>query len=229
MLTTDWIFVIAGLVLASLLVFFIVFWFNRDPERRVPVSTGRSISIASPSDGRVLYVRQFQPGSLPVPRKFNTDVYLSELEQIAAFSHGGYLIGIYLSPFDVHTTRAPISGRVTLSEHQKGHFFSKSLFRLKTRDERSICIIEGSSLTLGVVQMAAYAVRRVVLTIKAGSEVKIGQRIGRIKMGSQVDLILPHDKRLEILVKPGDRVRAGETVVTVLNKDQLYRDKTTTQ
>lgn len=232
---SDWIFLIAGSTLASLAVFFLVFWFNRDPERHVPAPAGRSISIVSPSDGRVLYVRQFQPESLPTPRKFNTDVYLSELDKIAAFPNGGFLIGIYLSPFDVHVTRAPISGRVTLSEHQEGHFFSKALFDLKTRDERSTCIIEGNALTVGVVQMAAYAVRRVILTIKAGSEVQVGQRIGKIKMGSQVDLILSHDERLRILVKPGDKVRAGETVVTVLDKaentgeNQPHNDKTAIQ
>lgn len=229
---SDWIFLIAGLTLASLAVFFLVFWFNRDPERRVPATIDHSISIVSPSDGKVLYIRQFQPESLPTPRKFNTDIYLSELDKIAVFSNGGYLIGIYLSPFDVHVTRAPISGRVILSEHQKGHFFSKALFGLKTHDERNTCIIEGTGLTVGVVQMAAYVVRRVILTVKAGSEVQIGQRIGKIKMGSQVDLIVSHDERLRILVKPGDKVRAGETVITVLDKaentdgSQLHNDKT---
>jgi phosphatidylserine decarboxylase len=120
----------------------------------------------------------------------------------------------------VHVTRAPLSGNVTFIRYRRGHLFSRELLRFMTIDEMSTCLIKGDTITVGIVQMAAYIVRRVVLNVQKGDKVEIGSRIGRIKMGSQVDLILTDCAGLRILTKPGDRVRAGVSVIAGIQDDK---------
>jgi phosphatidylserine decarboxylase len=86
----------------------------------------------------------------------------------------------------------------------------------KTTDEQVICIVDNGKINVVIVQMAAYMIRRVISYVQKGEEVTTGQRIGRIKFGSQVDLVLPNRKDLDIIVKPGDRLKAGETIVAIL-------------
>jgi phosphatidylserine decarboxylase len=220
---------LASLLAGAISLFLI--WFNRDPERQGPLSTLSMPSssatnnyklIVSPSDGKVLYIRKFNSGRVPISRKFKMEVALNELKDTAIVSSNSscYLIGIYLSPFDVHVTRAPISGKVTFVHYRKGHLFSRELLRFMTIDEMSTCVIKSDSITVGIVQMAAYVVRRVVLNIHEGDELEVGSRIGRIKMGSQVDLILTNHAGLRILTKPGDRVRAGVSVIAMIQGEK---------
>jgi phosphatidylserine decarboxylase len=203
--------------LASAIVFFI-FWFNRNPDRSYPDFFMKELEakdrlILSPSDGRVLYIRKFSPGSVPVSTKFKKEFAITELEDTHLVDMKKLVIGIYLSPFDVHITRAPISGSVTLTKFRKGRFFSRNLVRFTTLDEMSTCVIKGRITSVAVVQLAAYAVRRVVLDINIGQTVVSGDRIGKIRMGSQVDLVLEDHEALQIFVKPGDKVRAGQSLI----------------
>jgi phosphatidylserine decarboxylase len=193
--------------------------FNRDPERNPPAKDN---VIVSPADGRIIYVERFESGCIPAPRKFGKEIHLKELVDLNAFPNGGHLIGIYLSPFDVHVVRAPVAGRVVFTSHWSGHFFSKewSAFKWIT-DERRTSIIEGKDTRVGVVQMAAYLVRRVILYVRINRTVKLGERIGKIKLGSQVDLILANEAGLNIVAECGSKVRAGESVVAVFKQVSL--------
>lgn len=186
------------------------FFFNRDPER---FSTQIKSNILSPADGRVVYVKRISSNTTPVAHKFNRDIHLHELNEINEFSDGYYHIGIYLSPFDIHVTRIPIFGKVLLVSHITGNFFSKDLLRLKTKDERYACIIKNTDVTVGVVHMAAYITRRIILYVYLNQNVKMGQRMGRIKLGSQVDIIISCNKNIKVISKPGDKLRAGESII----------------
>ena len=200
-----------GLLFTILSIIWFILWFNRNPKRFPPTSN----VIVSPADGTVIYVKEVKPGVKPTPQKFGKDIQLDELNGINLFSNGFYIIGIYLSAWDVHVTRAPISGRIISIRNKRGRLFSKSLFHFKTLDERSTCIIQGVDNTVGVVHMAAYLVRRIVLSVEAWKAVRIGEPIGKIRLGSQVDLIISQIDNIIVKIKAGDRVRAGESIVAV--------------
>ena len=211
-----WLGYATPIILLTCMAAFLFIWFSRNPDRSPPLKNG---IIVSPADGRILYIKEFRAGDCPVSRKFTMNVRLEELKDVKAFSHGASLIGIYLSPLDVHVTRAPISGRVILRGHIIGQLFSKTLLGFKTADERATCVIQGNEgITVGIVHMAAYFVRRVILSIGTDSHVSIGERIGKIRLGSQVDIVLPKDFEYSIIVKAGDRVKAGESIIATLNQ-----------
>ena len=211
-----WLAYTISIILLAFIAAFFFIWFNRNPIRNPPLQNG---IIVSPADGRILYVKDFRAGDCPISRKFTMDVRLEELGQLQAFSEGVCLIGIYLSPFDVHVTRAPISGRVILTEHFIGQLFSRTLLGFKTADERATCVIKGNEgVTVAVIHMAAYFVRRVIMGIRKNSQVTMGERIGKIRLGSQVDIVLPKNLGNTIIVKPGDRVKAGESIIATFNQ-----------
>jgi phosphatidylserine decarboxylase len=203
--------ILIALLFTILAIILFIVWFNRNPSRFPPANN----VIVSPADGTVIYVKEVKPGVKPTPQKFGRDIQLDELNGINLFSNGFYIIGIYLSAWDVHVTRAPISGRIISIRNKRGRLFSKGLFHLKTLDERSTCIIQGVDTTVGVVHMAAYLVRRIVLNVETCKAVRIGEPIGKIRLGSQVDLIISQIDRIIVKIKAGDRVRAGESIVAV--------------
>jgi phosphatidylserine decarboxylase len=196
-------------IIATACILFIVI-FNRDPER-FPLNIKNS--IVAPADGKVIYVKKITSKTTPIVHKFNKNIHLTELNEIDEFINGYYHIGIYLSPFDIHVTRIPISGKVLLVSHVIGNFFSKDILKLKTIDERYTCIIKNIDITVGVIHMAAYLTRKIVLNIYLNQNVKIGQRMGRIKLGSQVDIIISCKKDIKVILKPGDKLRAGESII----------------
>ena len=83
-------------------------------------------------------------------------------------------------------------------------------------NERATLLIDRGDVTIGVVQIASRLVRRIVSYVSEGEEVELGTRIGAIRFGSQVDVVLPRRDNLQVTVRPGDRVRAGESTVAVL-------------
>lgn len=186
--------------------------FYRDPDRRLPNPHG---AIVSPADGEVLYVRESHGGRLPVATKHGHNYTLRELTKTPLQSEEAVDIGIGMSFLDVHVNRAPIAGRVTLRRHFPGRF--GSLRRLETifENERATTVIERAGLQVAVVQIASRLVRQIAVFVREGQDVTLGQRIGVIRLGSQVDLVLPAREDLKVLVKPGERVRAGESIVAV--------------
>jgi phosphatidylserine decarboxylase len=191
--------------LAALMLFFF-----RDPERIPPEEDG---VILSPADGQVIYVKKVEPGSHFVSIKAGTKYPLEELIQNPWPAQGGHLIGIEMNVMDVHVNRAPVAGRVTLCKEIKGGFPGLGKQNAEIRSQRAVTLIDAGNLTVAVVQIASRFVRGIVSYVKEGQEVAIGERIGMIRFGSQVDLAIPDAVDYAIAVEPGQVVRAGQTVL----------------
>lgn len=218
-MAVNLIFLFATIVLTLALTVCFLLWFRRDPDRQPP---RKNNIIVSPADGTVIYVERFEAGNLPVPKKFGRKNELGRFGDFkTAFDNGGHIIGIYLSPFNVHVTRAPISGCVLFTGRRAGKLISKKLLEFKTDDEITLCIIQGNGVIVGVVQMAAYIARRALSYLESHQHVNIGERIGKIRLGSQVDLIVSDKTGMRIIVKPGNKVRAGESIIAAFELNSL--------
>jgi phosphatidylserine decarboxylase len=186
--------------------------FYRDPDRIPP--TGDDV-VVSPADGTILYVHEVTGGELPVVAKNGRPYHLEELTKTTLHASDAAVIGIGLNFLDVHVNRAPIAGRITLQERFPGHFGSLRNPAMIFENERTTIVIERAGLQVAVVLIASRLVRRIVLFLKKGDEVDIGQRIGAIRFGSQADLVIPANDALRVMVRPGDSVVAGETVLAL--------------
>jgi len=169
---------------------FTIFFF-RDPDRTVPPGED---TLVSPADGKVVVIQDTVEDH---------------------FIHGkAKLISIFLSVFDVHVNRAPMSGTVGFFQYQPGRFVPAYKKIASTDNEQTIIGIERDSTRIVVKQIAGILARRIVCYLREGFRVKKGERIGMIKFGSRVDLFLPSDA--EILVRLNQKVKGGETVVARL-------------
>jgi phosphatidylserine decarboxylase len=187
--------------------------FYRDPERTPP--DGDRL-VVSPADGEIVYVKRSQDGRLPVTSKHGGDVALEELTHTVMHEGDAVVVGIAMSFLDVHVNRAPIAGRVLLRRHFPGCFGSLRRPEMVLQNERSTTLIAGAELEVAVVQIASRLVRQIASYVSQGDEVKLGQRIGIIRLGSQVDVVLPHRRDLSVLVSKGDRVSAGTSVIATV-------------
>lgn len=168
--------------IAFLVLGLFVTYFFRDPERNF---AGGPRMVASPADGKVVSVRK-------------------EGEQEA--------LSIFLSVFNVHVNRSPMAGVVSQVRYISGKFMGAFYEKASLENERNSITIQrpdGSQITF--IQIAGLIARRIVCWKKEGDTVGVGERVGLIKFGSRVDVILPPGSK--ILVKVGDTVRAGETAV----------------
>lgn len=165
-------------------------YFFRDPERTPPGVPG---AILAPADGRVVQVR---------PRV--EDGFVGAAQQVS----------IFLSPLDVHVNRSPVSAVVADVEYRAGSFLAAYRAEASERNERTSLALQGESVRVVVRQIAGVLARRIVCRVRRGDRLEAGQRFGMIKFGSRMDLVVPVG--VEISVRVGDRVRAGETVVGVL-------------
>ncbi|GAA5059116.1 phosphatidylserine decarboxylase [Erythrobacter westpacificensis] len=178
-----------------------VFAFFRDPERVVP--QGQQLMV-SPADGLVTLISQVTP---PV-----------ELQ--GATEDGGRGLGkepvtrisIFMSVFDVHVNRSPISGTIRRIVYIPGTFMNADLDKASEENERQHVLIErGDGTAIGFTQIAGMVARRIVPFVKPGDIVAAGQRVGLIRFGSRVDVYLPAGTEPKVLL--GQRVIAGETVL----------------
>lgn len=174
---------------ALLLAAFLAFFF-RDPERTMPVRPGM---IVAPADGRVVLIRDDVD-----------DAFVGPARQVS----------IFLSPFDVHVNRAPVDGTVVAVTHELGRFLPAWREEASERNERTSVSIEGERGRVLVRQVAGILARRIVCRVHPGDWVRAGDRFGMIKFGSRTDVVLPRGVRVSVTV--GDRVRAGETLLGVL-------------
>lgn len=173
----------------GLLAAFMVFFF-RDPERHPPAVPG---AVLAPADGRVMEIRE-------------------AVED--AFVGTGRQVSIFLSPLDVHVNRAPIVALVTDVQYRPGAFRPAYRAEASEANERTTIALQGQEVRVVVRQIAGVLARRIVCRVRPGDKVAAGERIGLIKFGSRVDLVVPWSVRLS--VGTGDRVRAGETVMGVV-------------
>lgn len=184
--------------------------FFRDPERTcVPPER----CVLSAADGRVVYVKKFDSGQIPVSEKNGARFALKEFTETDRLPASGWLIGISMSYLDVHVNRAPVDGKVVFLKHIGGFFHSLKHAESVFQNERVSTVIEHPDLTVGMVQIASRLVRNIIPFVREGDAVRQGQRVGKIRFGSQVDLILPDLPGLQITVNPGDKLKAGLSVI----------------
>ena len=192
---------------------FLAYRFYRDPDRRIP--DDESI-VVSPADGRIIYIREIEQGTIPGAIKGRSDIKLSELTKTDILDEDTYLVGIMMTLYDVHVNRAPIAGKVILNQHFAGKFLSLKDNASTTENERNTMVFSTGSMAAGIVQIASKQVRRIVSYIAEGDHVQKGQRVGAILLGSQVDVVLPK-QRVSIQVKEGQQVYAGETILAKID------------
>ncbi|MBI3990032.1 MAG: phosphatidylserine decarboxylase family protein [candidate division NC10 bacterium] len=182
--------ILPGTVLSFLLVGFVLFFF-RDPEREVPKGEGL---VVAPADGTVVVVEPYK----------GTEAQGEELLQVS----------IFLSLLDVHINRAPVSGLVEEVRYTPGRFKVAYVPEASLENERNLIRFASWGGTVWMKQIAGYLARRIVCRVKPGQRVEAGERIGLIRFGSRVDLLLPG--RVATKVRVGDRVKGGTTVIAIL-------------
>lgn len=126
----------------------------------------------------------------------------------------GKFISVFLSPLDVHVNRAPIAGKVVQVDYIKGKKNPATSDEASLINERNSLTIEGEKMTVICTQIAGIVARRIVCWSKTGDNLEIGEKFGLIKFSSRTDLLMP--KEVEVLVKVGDRVIGGETIMARL-------------
>lgn len=186
------ILALLGLPVATIISFIVttfVLCFFRDPERFTPPGED---ALVSPADGKVIGVETIQENG---------------------FIEGKVLkISIFMNVFNVHVNRIPINGTVEKIVYKPGKFYSADSAKGGLENEYCAAIIrtpQGKSLAF--VQIAGLIARRIVCWLEPGDEVIRGRRFGLIRFGSRVDLYLPTETN--VIIKEGDKVRAGETVL----------------
>ncbi|MFO7891214.1 MAG: phosphatidylserine decarboxylase family protein [bacterium] len=177
-----------GTGILFLLLFLFTLYFFRDPARQAP--DVKNIIIA-PADGRVVDITYDQ--------------------QLLSFDEKFIKISIYLSLWDVHINRIPISGEIIFLQYKKGEFYPAYKSKASQKNESNVIGIKTKIGKVFVKQIAGIIARRIDCTIKKGEKVTMGQRFGIIKFGSRVELFLPPS--VELTVSVDDYLRGGETIV----------------
>jgi phosphatidylserine decarboxylase len=131
-------------------------------------------------------------------------------------TEAGKVVSVFLSPLDVHINRSPIAGLVTKVEYTRGKKMPATSNEASMVNERNSLTITNDEVTVVCTQIAGIVARRIVCWSKEGDTLERGQRFGLIKFSSRTDLLMP--KTVEVLVKIGDRVVGGETVIARVAK-----------
>ena len=210
--------VVLEICLITAMAMSLLLWrFYRDPER---VCSEDENAVLSPADGEIIYVKKIEDGEIPFSEKNGRRFPLNEFVQSDVVPQTGHLVGIAMNFLDVHVNRAPIGGRIRLLKHIKGLFISLKREEAVVQNERALTVIDNGHFKIGIVQIASRLVRKIVPYIQEGQEIQRGERIGVIRFGSQVDLILPDLPSLLIKVNPGEKVEAGLSIVASLGKNE---------
>ena len=194
-------------------------YFHRDPDRIIDGDENR---VLSPADGVVVYVKKVNKGRIIESVKKKNHMKLTELLGVSdgsvdAADTFGYLIGIELRLLDVHVTRSPVSGEKLFDHHVSGRIVPMTNPLFEFINDRETVVIkqkcdDAASLTVGIVQIATFITRTVNSFVREKTNISQGERIGMIRLGSQVDVVLfPSD--VNVLVSTGDRVYAGITSI----------------
>lgn len=178
----GWLWCWPAFVLSFVLLLFTL-WFFRDPERTPP---NEPVSLVAPADGRVADIQT------------NAD--------------GTQTLGIFLSVFDVHVQRAPLDGVITEVDYRRGKFHDARDTRASRENEqRTLTLVAADGYRVVVRQIAGLIARRIVGWRDKGTTVQRGERIGMIRFGSRVELVVPAGT--ELTVRLGQHVKGGETIV----------------
>jgi phosphatidylserine decarboxylase len=169
-------------------------YFFRDPPRVTPVRDGL---VVSPADGRVSQIT-----TTPPPHELG----LGDKPMLR--------ISIFMSVFDCHVNRSPVSGRVERIVYQPGKFFNADLDKASIHNERNSLVITTAGTRIAVVQIAGLVARRIVCFVREGQPMGAGERFGMIRFGSRLDVYLPEGT--PPLVAVGQTALAGETMLADL-------------
>jgi phosphatidylserine decarboxylase len=168
-----------------------ILWFFRDPERSIPADPS---AVLSPADGVVTHAKEIDDADFPGGRAFR--------------------ISIFLSIFNVHVNRLPRSGRVLEVRYFRGAFLDARHPECGQRNEQLwLDLEEPDGRRLRVKQVSGAIARRIVCWLRAGEAVRAGDRYGMIKFGSRTDVMVPAEPGIEVLVRPGDVVHGGSSVL----------------
>ena len=198
-LVLQWLWSPLGWI-AGILTAWCVYFF-RDPARITPMREGL---VVSPADGVISSVGFFVPppelglGDRPLQR-----------------------VSVFMSVFDCHVNRAPMSGRITKMSYRAGTFVNADLDKASQDNERAGLVIDTASGRIGVVQIAGLIARRIVSFTREGETLGVGDRFGLIRFGSRVDVFLPEGVR--VLVGQGSKAIAGETVLADIRASEPAR------
>lgn len=175
--------IVLGLIAAFLLNFF------RDPVRR---GSERHVDVLSPADGTVVVIKDVPDG----------EVWPGLTRQIS----------IFMSVFDVHVNRAPMSGRIVHYRYNRGRNMAAMVEKSSTENEQNLTVVrDARGATVAFKQIAGLLARRIVFDKKEGDDIVRGDRIGMIKFGSRVDVFFPPNADIKVLNR--DKVKAGLTVL----------------
>ena len=177
-----------GWALAPILLAAFFLWFFRDPERAIPAGPGL---IVSPGDGLVTEAVTISTSEGPRQR-----------------------ISIFLNVFNVHVNRSPIAGVLSRVHYQKGQYLNAMNPASADRNEQNAVTVRGETFDVTFKQIAGLLARRIVFNLKEGDRVERGQRVGLIKFGSRVDVVVPAEATLH--VKVGEKVKGGSSVLAAL-------------
>ncbi|MEK7404983.1 MAG: phosphatidylserine decarboxylase [Acidobacteriota bacterium] len=156
-------------------------YFFRDPEREIPPG---DVAV-SPADGKVVSIKPVAPALTRV--------------------------SVFLNIFDVHVNRSPIAGRIAAVDYRRGRFLVASRERASAENEQNTVVVEGDGTRVTFKQIAGLIARRIVFYRRPGDAVRTGERVGLIKFGSRVDVLLGPEWEIE--VREGERVKAGASVL----------------
>ena len=215
-------FITGGIVLI-LFYFLYRYRFYRNPKRKIP---GDKDDIVSGADGRVIYIRELGKDQIPISVKKLRISNIEEITKTDILKQPCYLIGIAMTLFDVHINRAPIDGEIKLVKHTPG---SGPTLGLNTpvstiQNERNTVVIRrNDGIMAGIVQIAAKRVDRCIITANEGEQVQRGQIIGKIRWGSQLDMIIPRNSA--VFVREGEQVHAGSTIIARYNEELEENNK----
>jgi phosphatidylserine decarboxylase len=184
----GWLAGPAYVVIPLLLAAFFL-WFFRDPERVIPAEAG---AVVSPADGKVTHIENVRVDGQPRTR-----------------------ISIFLSVFDVHVNRSPVSGTITNLKYKRGRFHNAMGTAAAVENEQNIVTVEEDGHNIVFKQIAGVLARRIVFTKNIGDRVERGERVGLIKFGSRTDILL--DSAAEVQVRVGDRVHGGSSILAHLS------------
>jgi len=185
LLVVFFYFIYKPLFILSLILLIFTFYFFRDPERVVPI--GDDILI-SPADGLITNIKEIKEGK---------KTYIK--------------VSIFLSIFNVHIQRLPISGEVTKVDYIEGKFINATLDKASDENERLKITIKNGNNLIYVTQIAGLIARRIVNYVKPNENINQGERYGIIKFGSRVDIEFPNNFKL--LVNEGQQCIGGETII----------------
>ena len=195
LLVVFFYFIYKPLFIVSLILLIFTFYFFRDPERIVPL--GDDI-LVSPADGLITNIIEIKEG-----KKVYTKV------------------SIFLSIFNVHIQRLPISGEVTKVDYIEGKFINATLDKASDENERLKITIKNGNNLIYVTQIAGLIARRIVNYVKPNEKINQGDRYGIIKFGSRVDIEFPNNFKL--LVNEGQQCIGGETIIAQDIKSKLIQ------